>query len=234
MQPVPLEGTQGEVRAALAIRREALHRLAMHFGLPPAELLQRAAHGRLPQHGPALVELASQRKASWWLQRRDLAPHALLGAPMPSRPAHAPDLELPPGHPKVGVAVVSRTDGLAPRLAQAVLRAAVPRAMEVARAAETPQRQAPPLLDETLRAHGVSVPDEPPRSIAEAACAEVVVQVGDVPRLPESYRGKRIHLWRVEPERPASLQEARFVYGQLTQQAHCLVDEYRKRLHRPT
>lgn len=214
MELAPLEGSGGEVRHAVALRREALARLAQHLGLPPGRIL----------HHPAVARLARERRAAWWLANGAQPAHALL--------AGAPADELPPAHPRVEIAVVSRTDGPAPRLAHAILRANVPPVIAVHRAAEHPWGGLTDAARAALAEHGVAAPDDAPLPLERAARADIVIQAGDVPAFPDAFRGKRIHLWRTTPEAPATREEARFVYGQVTQEAHCLLDEYRRRLHR--
>jgi len=202
------------VRFALAIRRAALARLA-DLAAPD---------------DPRVLALAAQRSAAWWVAQRDATPETLLARAS----ALAPPAQAAPAaaHPRVGLCVVARHDGAVPRMAQAILRAHAPPAIDVFRAAAGRPLPPEPHVGEAMRERGLVLASDDARPLEDAAAQAVAfVSVGEAPRLTEGFRGKRIHLWETTPQRPGSLAEARDVFGQLTHQARCLVAEYRARLH---
>jgi hypothetical protein len=228
-----LEGAPSLVREALDVRQRALDRLAEHAHLSPSDLVHRARAGTLSSHNEAVRRLADERSAAWWIRQKDASLGVLLGrASAASDRARSRAPEGSAQHPSVEVAVLSRWDGAAPRVAQALLREQSPDGIEVFRATDGPGMPPAPAVRLAVEERGLALGDDAPRSVPEGARAELIVTVGEAPRLGEEYRGKRIHLWRAGVSRQAlTLPEARRLVAELEKEANCLVAEYRARLH---
>jgi hypothetical protein len=82
-----------------------------------------------------------------------------------------------------------------------------------------------------MEERGLAPAADAPRPVPEGASADLIVSVAELPELGDEYRGKRIHFWRSTVLSPGTPAEARRLVAELEQEANCLVEEYRRRLH---